>query len=286
MTVLSRKAVLMAGAVANSLKPKLAKDQKIDIPSLLVGVSTKNFKEKAPAVLKAFGTALDGKLATGIAMDATLADIGKVMDEMSEVPMEEGLDTDPNSGLPMGVEEMKKKALDGDPCETIKALLAGKVDDETIAKICAAVTGEAGAMDEDDDDDEEKKKKKAEGAMDAKLKTFVSKDDLDKAVRMANDTATKNAAELRDAEKFVRPYVGELAIACDTALAVFHAAGKALGIEDIEKVDSPVALRALIKAQPLLGEKQRQPFAQDAAPGDAYFKRFPDAARVQVGGNN
>ena len=43
---------------------------------------------------------------------------------------------------------------------------------------------------------------------------------------------TRSQREIRDAERKVRPYVGELAIACDSAEAVYRAALTALGLGD------------------------------------------------------
>ena len=132
--VLSRRASLVAGGLAVYLLPKLATDAKIDLPDFLKGLSSKNAKTEIPKIAAAITKALDGKLAK----DATLADIGKQMDAMADMPVEEGADADPNSGLPMSAEEMKKQTMD--EAETKQAIA------EVIASTGATSAKDMGAV--------------------------------------------------------------------------------------------------------------------------------------------
>lgn len=284
--VLSRKASTVAGGLAIYLRPKLAADAKIDLSEHLKGLSAKNYATEAPKIATAITKALEGKLAK----DASLADIGKVMDEMNQIPAEEGADTDPNSGLPMSLEEMKKKTMDnGDPAATVRQLLAGKVDPAVIEQVCAAIGGGApGAADEETP--EEKKTREEKEANDrrahdaALLKNTVSKEDLEKAIKLAADNATKTQVSIREAEKAVRPYVGELVLAHDSAEAVYRTTLTSLGLAADELKDLPLAaLKAILKAQPVPGSKSANTethLAADAAVTDSYLKQFPETARL------
>ena len=123
-----------------------------------------------------------------------------------------------------------------------------------------------------------------EGATDNEEIKPVDQKAMDAAIKAAVETATKNVTEtqkaIREAERFVRPWVGEL-VAMDSAEAVHRAAAKMLGIKNADKVH-PDALPALIEAQPLPGSKPKQDVtvAMDAAVIDDFNSMFPNASRI------
>lgn len=116
-----------------------------------------------------------------------------------------------------------------------------------------------------------------------------------KAVTQAQDAKIKDAVnkvllaqrEVRDAERAVRPWVGELAMAHDSAEAVYGAALKMIGVQDVEKIH-PSAYRTILEMQPVPGSRQAQAqqrtqspvMASDEAQSDSFAKRFPNAARI------
>jgi len=94
--------------------------------------------------------------------------------------------------------------------------------------------------------------------------------------------AMANARDIRDAERFVSPWVGDLAVAMDSAEAVHRAALDVLKVKHDGK--HPDALATMIEAQPKPGEKNRpQRLAQDAAvPGVKYDAvTFPNSGRLK-----
>jgi uncharacterized protein len=106
------------------------------------------------------------------------------------------------------------------------------------------------------------------------------------AIKAATTAATKaalsQAREINDAQKFVRPWVGDIAIACDSATDVFGAALKALGVKNVEKIH-PSAYRTILENMPqpnARSERQLPHVAMDAAVADDYDKMFPDAGRI------
>jgi hypothetical protein len=109
---------------------------------------------------------------------------------------------------------------------------------------------------------------------------------MDAAINAAVEANTKrlqdNARAVRDAENEVRDYVGSLAIACDSAADVYHAAFKILGVEGVDSVKEVPALKAILKAQPKPNERRSgaTPLAMDAKSVSGYNERFPDAARI------
>lgn len=107
--------------------------------------------------------------------------------------------------------------------------------------------------------------------MDAAIKTSIEA--VEKKVR-------KQFADLRIAEDEVRPYVGKIAVACDSAEAVYRHALDAMKI-DIVGLE-PSAYRSLLKALPVpTATPAPVVTAMDAAADSAYSTRFPDAGRLK-----
>lgn len=266
--LLSRKAAMAQGALIAYLTPKLAQDAKVDLGPVLNGVTTKNFKAKKPDIVDGLKKAVAGKLA----QDADIEDVAQLLDALGETQIEEGGE-DPSAALPLKIEE-RPGAGDDDPSAAIKALLAGKLDDADMAKISellAALAAPAG-MDQDDDDDDKK--------------DVVSAAAMDEAIRSAVTAAEKRVLQqqvaIREAERFVRPWVGELAMAHDSADAVYRTALTSLGVE-VANVH-PDALKPILEAQPVPGaapKRKENALAQDAKAADDYNKRFPDANRLK-----
>jgi hypothetical protein len=101
------------------------------------------------------------------------------------------------------------------------------------------------------------------------------------AIKVAVATAEKNTvARLRaaqDAERFVRPWVGDLAIAEDSAEGVLRIALETLGIEGVDTIH-PSAYRHVLAAQPKPGSVApvaRAKVAMDAKLDADLASKFP-----------
>lgn len=265
-TVLTRKAIFAQGALLAAIGPKLAQDAKIDLTPVFAGITAKNFKAKSADILAGIKGATKGKLA----QDASIEDVAALLDTLDGIDIVEGADIDPSSGLPAPA--MKPDDLSKDSgVEAIKAFLAGKLSDEDIAKVCAMIDAPA-AMDADDDD-------KDEG-----IKDMIKKPAMDAAiaaaVKAAEDRSAKRQVAIRDAERAVRPYVGDLAMAHDSADAVYITALTSLGIP-VEGIH-PSALPAILAAQPLPGAKTAvvNRVAMDSAATKSFHERFPGTAAI------
>ena len=288
--VLSRKAAMAQGVLAFYLRPKLASDAKIDFSAILAGVDGKNFKDKKAAIVAAVTKAVNGKLAT----DASIADMPKVMDSIEQMPTPEqddaGMVTDPNAA----VVTLKQPTIDAnatmddDPTAKVQAFLQGKLSPEDIAQVCAMLQGTAPAAAAvpaaGDTPPATPGTPKVPGATDAEASKpeMVSKPAMDAALAANTAAVMARLNGIRTAEDEVRPYVGKLALACDSAVAVYQTALKAMGVPEIDKVNDLVALKAVLKAQPVPGAKRQEEnaLAFDASATTSYDAAFPNAARI------
>jgi hypothetical protein len=136
----------------------------------------------------------------------------------------------------------------------------------------------AGAADEDDGVAE-----KLDGlamkdtpAMDNKPVTKVA---MDAAIKKAIEDTTTRLNARDEAKRFVRPWVGDIAVAMDSAAEVYKLALEQCG-EDVTDIH-PSAYKALLSRIPRPGEQASRPIAMDRAAADQYLKRFPNANRLQ-----
>jgi hypothetical protein len=247
------------GALATHLKPRLAQDAKLDLAPLLEGVNGNNFKARRDGIVTGIKAAATGKLAK----DANLDDVVDVLEAVAAMAPAE--DMEPNSGAPVAG---KTPGKDEEP-NKLRDFLKGKLSEDDM-KACDELMDDQEAMDEDDDEDEPKVTKKA---MDAAIDT---------AVRTATDNANRTQRDIREAEELVRPYVGKLAMAHDSAAGVLRTALGALGVKDVEKLH-PDALKPILLALPVPGSTKAAPaVAMDAAGVNSFHERFPEAKNNPV----
>jgi len=274
---LSKKAVLAKGAMLAVLRPKMAADAKLDLDKMLAGVTNKNWAEKKPALVAAIKPLL--------AKDADLADVVELLDKLDgEQPDDDNVAQD-----------------EPDPkCAEILNMLRGKISDEDLAQIEAKMSAPAagavkpqatdepvqtpGAANANPKDDENKKP--IPGANDDD--DGVSQAAMDKAIKLAVDAARADTKAqtlalfrgIQEAEDLVKPYVGKLAVAMDSAEAVYKTALEMLKV-DIKGVH-PSAFKAILTAQPKPGAEVKPRIAQDsgASVSADFLEAFPDANRI------
>lgn len=306
-TVISRKGAVAKGALLAFLRPRLAQDAKIDVTPLVLGLTHKNFRDRKAGIAAGLKEAARGKLAK----DASLDDVAQLLDVLEKEEVEEGMDTDPNTGLPLP--KASEEATDDEPTKFLK----GKLSAEDW-KAYDRMVKDRKAHDEAEEEKKREEEERAKGAADKGRWTtegfmeggefhpirnssgysksrasdsdapLVTKSAMDAAIAAATKSASEAAAsaaiktqrEIRDAERFVRPWVGDLTIACDSAEDVFRAALKGLSV-NVEGIH-PSALRAILAAQPLPGGKARPAPAMDAAGSKGFADRFPGADRIVV----
>ena len=280
--LLTRKGAVAMGALMIALKPKLAMDAQIDLAPLFKGVTAKNFKEKKSAIVEGVTTLTAGKLA----QDASINDVAALLDSLDGVEPAEAADNDATEGLPEVGQGPNETTMDAG-AEGVRQFLTGKLSDEDIAKVCSMIDG-GGAADEDLDSDADTNAPPPALDENDKDKEMVDKPAMDAAIAkaVADTTAkvTQNQREIRDAERKVRPYVGELAIACDSAEAVYRAALTALGLGDKIKDVHASALRTILEMQPL---PDSRPKASRASPWTRPARRAsPSASPTPTGSSS
>jgi hypothetical protein len=274
--MMTRKAVLLQGALMANLAPKLAQDAKLNLTPILKGVTHKNFDAKRGGIVSAIKLATDGKLAK----DADIGDLADLMDTFSDVEPAED-DMDPNAAVPV------TKPSDEDKSARMKEFLADKLSEDDMAAFDAMMGEEGDPEDKDDedapamDDDEDKEDDKAmdEDEDEKEKKDMVDKTAMDSAIKAAVAKVRRDAREVEVAREAVRPYVGKLSIACDTGAEVYKAALASMKV-DITDVH-PSAYGAILRNLPLPGKHSAEPVvAMDAQASESYAKRFPDAGRL------
>ena len=250
---LSPTATLVQGALMACLQPKLAKDQKIDLKPLVQEISKANWAAKKPALIDSLKTAGKGKLAK----DAEMADVVKMIDALNGEDMPDddlGQDDDPaEADTTMDADAMLEKII-----SAIKTCFAAKsgAEDEPPKTEGGANNDPKNGKDKDKvpaEDEEEKVDKKA---MDAAIASAVK----------ANEKATiESMNAISQAHEDVKPYVGKLAGAFDSAEGVYKAA---LDIKKIDVKDVPAsagAYRAILIAQPKPDDDKNKSIAKDEA---------------------
>ena len=270
--LMTRKAAMVHGALMATLAPKLAQDAKLNLTPILKGVTAKNFSAKRDGIVAAIIKATDGKLAA----DANIDDLAELLDVLKDVePAEDELD--PNSGMPAAG---KPKAIDEGPDDKaakMKAFLSDKLSEDDMAAF-DAMMGESDDPAMDADETEEERKARAAKEAEAK-KPMIDQKAMDTAIGAAVAKARQDAREVEVAREEVRPYVGKLALACDSAADVYKAALTSLKV-DVTGVH-PSAFGAILKAQPLPGKTTVASVAMDSAAVASFAQRHPHAANIR-----
>ena len=245
----------------------------------------------------------------------------EVKDESVSEPQHKAMEAaahgESNLGIPKKVGEEFSQADKGKnfdaSIEPLKAYLKGKgVGDAEITEACDMVRDAMmppNALDEDETE-EEKRKREAEdkaakdeeikaeaekkaaadkAAKDAEMKDTVSKGAMDAALQAHGKAVEQRVIErqraVRDAERAVRPWVGELAnsMSFDSAEQVYRAALDVVGI-DHKNVKDAAALPVILGLAPKPGAKPSQTssgLALDSATA-GFADRHPEAARINT----
>lgn len=293
--VLSRLAAVAVGALAAHLAPKLAQDAKFGIAELtplFKGITPKNFKTKSAGIIAELTKATEDLLA----QDASIEDLGALLDTLGSAEVAEAKDADPAAATATTapVVETDDTAIDADPVAKIMEFCKGKLSPEDMAAL-ETLTSAGIAGDEEDDDAAKAAKEKA-------AKEKIAKDEKDKEnmiTKPAMDAALKKTREdvkaemraenaaLNEALKIAKPYVGDIAIAMDSAQAVYEHTLKAIK-PDLDLTDvHPSAYKAILTAIPVPGaEKGRSKsprIAMDAKAVKGFAERFPGTENISIG---
>ena len=220
-------------------------------------------------------TALKPKLA----QDATLADFHTLIDSLTQEEKSPAEDKEADTDIDQTDKDTPPANPEGD--QTDEALDGEGLSDEEEAQYQAllkrrkpdaakdedpAIEPEGAADEDGDKDKDEKDDKVAKPAMDAALAAQEKK-------------IVKRMQDAMEAREFVRPHVGNLPFALDSAESVLRAAAVNLGIPSAKTVHES-ALRDLISFKVAAKPAQPNRIAQDAAGAKSYAEMFPGADKI------
>ena len=254
----SRKAVLAKGALTAYLRPKLLPGTVLALDSILGNVNGANWKTQKPLVLGAVEALVTPKLAQDADLKDMTAFLG-ALDEDMEAEDEEDDD-----------EEVKKKKAAEDKRAKDAAMKAAKDKAARDKK----------AKDEESETEEEKRERMEREKEEAEDKRAKDGKAMDAAIADAKREIREQMTAAAQAREFVRPIVGNVDLALDTADSIYAFALKAHKI-DVKGVD-PSAYRAMVGMLPKPGSQHQRPvpLAMDRANADSLHSMFPALSRI------
>jgi hypothetical protein len=284
---LTRKASVVKGALVVALAPRLAQDARLNLDTMLAGLTDANYKERKGKLAQDIKAAVTPLLAK----DANAEGLVELLEALENVPAVEGKDaeavTDPNGALPLKKPEGKDEEEGNEPWKKARAMLKDKGCDAETLKACDAEMGYEEPVEGEDaehegETEEEKKARMEKEAKDTKGKDEepVTKKAMDAAIKSTRAAVLAEQRQLREAIEFVTPWIGKTNIACDSAIDVYRETLTALRPNlDIANVH-PSAFKGMIELIPQPGKAPRENLAQDSAEAHTSFDTiFPDAKR-------
>lgn len=266
----SRTALMLNGALAAMIAPKMAQDAKLDLSKVLAGVKSKTIAKDQKGLATKVIAATKGKLAQDAELDAddVVKVIGAITGASSDMTEDEDeiTEADPAEAKPA-------VDADGDVLAKVMAFLKGKVSDEDMAELGKMCGGGGGADDEDPDAD---MGEDGDGSDGPGAQPNAPKPAMDRAA--VRKTVAATLGEIRQAERDVAPIIGEVKIACDSGAAVYKLALDHLKIDT--KGVHPSAFRSMVQ---LAAKSQavKPVIALDhAGVANDFRSRFPDAGRL------
>lgn len=300
-TKLSPMVLMATGALDTYLRPRLAQDTELKVLPFLLGVTSKNFASKIPSIVSGLKVAAKGKLA----QDADLEDVGEVLEAIADLKPEIAQAMEAGEGeMEEDDEDEDDDTMqeDDDPPEMmakVREFLKDRLKPDDMAKFDEMV-GNAPEVKEPESVEEDEKKwamdfKKRMGRdesdeeRDERMKKMaenkpVTKAAMDASIEAAIEVTNKKHVAIRDAEKAVRPYVGELSIACDSADMVYRTALDMLGVSKVKDIH-PSAYPHILSMQKKKGTNGSSAsvgrMAADAAGSKSFSEFLPGTANIQ-----
>lgn len=300
IAIKSLKASIAYGALRALIKPKLAMDANINLAGALATFEPGKFKASVPDFLKALEKSLKGKLA----QDADLAGVvDGVQKLMSSIEGNAAVKDEAIEGEPADMEDPSTGVVDPDGgaedggLEAVAAYLKEKgVPDDIIAGLPGMANGDGG---QDGGPTDVMAQRLAKGAAKDKdvIDTKEAGDDgkdgkkpfaMDEATfnKRADKIKSETMATMRavqEAQAHVKPVVGELNMAFDSAAGVYHRAFEMIGNKTAKKISDAEALKGMWDMVPAPGTgRTPTTIAQDSESVVDFGKRFKNAARVKT----
>lgn len=232
-------------------------------------------KRKLPMNARIAVAALTGALRPVLAQDAQIGDLAAIVGNVKSL---KNAKTREGIGGAIAKEYGDKLAADAtlDHIAPLLVQLANDEEDDPKAKV---------ADDEDEDDDKPKDKPAEDEDDDEKVDKTAMDAAIDAAVKRTESVTVARMQAIHQAERDVRPLIGDLAVAQDSAENVYKLALDAAKI-DVTGVH-PSAYRAMVdmlKKQPTQVAAPAATLAQDSANGfKSFAEMFPNAGKMKGG---
>lgn len=243
----SRKAIAVRAALGVYLRPQLAMDAAIvDLGALVRGVKAATIAQDKARIVKAVKEKIPGidiDVLGDVIQMAADAEPDDDKEGKKEKPAEDEDDDD----------KQREDESDEDYAKRKKAKASTAADEE-----------DPPAKKDDKKDDKADK-----AAMDEAIKVAMS---------VSEKATIKRLNDIRQAEKDVQPFIGEV-VAQDSAAAVYKLALDHAGV-DVADVP-PAAYGALVRMLPKPGSTPEPTIAQDAASTSSFNARFPTAGKLK-----
>lgn len=277
-------------ALNTYLKPRLAMDAKINYGEIFKGVTGAKFKDSTKVMAERIRAQASGK----IAKDASLDQVEQVLDMLSAHEVDAGdesvsekqhdaMAAAAQGQSDLGIPEKVGKEFVSKDAEPLRKFLTEKgmaADDiETAMGMMPKP-----AADADPDDDDEITAKDKDMPDKEKDKDTVTKPAMDAAIAAACDATAKRvrATErgIREALVEVRPLVGELSMAFDSAEGVYRKALEILQVPGAKDIHES-ALKSIVAMQvPKAAARRDTSLAMDSGAKSRTAERFPQLSRI------
>lgn len=308
---LSPRAAVAKGAIAEYLLSRMAQDSQIKpadvnkfVGRIVAGVGSKNWRERKAGIAAQIVTQAKAKMAMDADLDQVVALLNKLDDgglppEDAEVGIDDVL---PQVGREQAPAIPGRDDGTADVEAQVRELLQGKVDDQVMAAVIALLKPEAPPAEQspdafDQDVPGQPVAGKTPGAKDTEFAAVVkpisgksvatdkeppgvTPQAMDAAIRLAEKNTIARMNAVREAEKAVRPYIGELTMAMDSADDIYRLALQGAGI-DVSGVH-PSAFPAMLAMLPKPGsDAPKLRLGMDSQGAATYATKFPNASRIR-----
>jgi len=300
MAKVTRFGAMTLSITAASIAPLLAMDSRVTLPKdLFAPLTTKNFKDSRAKLLAGVRTAIDGKLRKGMALDASMEQLAKVIEAFSD-DVTTGVD-EPVAEAKLAeieqaaaVQPAKGIAEEGSTydAEPFKTFLREKgMGEDDIMKACDMMPKPALDSEETPEEKEAREKKEKEekaandaalAAKDAEMKDMVTKPAMDAAIQTAVKQTRETERGIRAALADVHPWVGDIpaSMAFDSGADVYRHALVMRGVDGAKTLHAD-ALLPILKTLPKSGARAPEQVGEPALAMDAVNKAIKFAPGLE-----
>lgn len=268
----SRKALMVRGAIAAHVGPLLRSGSRLAYDAILADVTRESWGAQKPRIIQTVITRAMPMLAQDAKLDADALKLA--LDKADED--EDGAEDDDMEAMDAEMSEEEREEEKKARAEDRKGGMGAKDRKKAMDARKMSRDAKKAKDEEDDKKDEMSEKKEAEDARRAKDKKAMDAA-ISSEVTKAEQKIVARMTAVAQAREDVRPWIGNVAIAMDSAPAVYKLALDHLKV-DLDGVPES-AYGAVLKTQPKPGART-DTLAMDAAVTGTLDAKFPSLNRI------